>query len=192
MNTLLHRAQRTEFVVTNPSTTAPIRLTYRGVVDMTRSGDGRRVTVECSQHGFNTGDRVYISGALEPEFNTADLTDAHGMAGALIVGVPSYDEFYIMLDGSSSAATHSPAIELYADVWVRQATLIGKSAFRTANVGDVYIGTRYPNNQQPYVITSDSEAFLPAGREAVGPMTNLGDWYLDVANANDGLYVLYF
>lgn len=192
MNTISHRPQRTEFLITNPSTTSPVRLSSRTVIDISRLGTTKKVIVEFDGlHGLNAGDRLHISGCDEAEFNTASLTDAFGQAGKLIVEVPTTTTVALMLDGESGAATLT-AVACYADIWIRQATLIGKKDYRTANVGDVYIGARFTDNQQPYIITSDSEAFIPAGREGVGPMTNLADWYLDVANANDGLYVLYF
>ncbi len=192
MNTTLQRAERTEFVIVNPSTTVPIRLSSRTVIDIGRLSGTKKVIVEFgADHGLNAGDRLYISGCDEAEFNTASLTDRFGQSGKLICEVPSSSTVALMLDGSSNAATLT-SVACYADIWIRQATLIGKKAYRTVNADTVYIGTRIGNDQQPYEITSNGESFLPAGREGVGPLINLADWYLDVTTADDGLYVLYF
>jgi hypothetical protein len=192
MNTTLNRTERTEFLITNSDAAVPVRLSSRTIVDIARVSGTRKVQVEFDAiHGLNVGDRLYISGCDEAEFNTASLTDNHGLTGALIRNVYSTTIVELMLDGSTNGATLTAPV-CYADIWVRQATLIGKKAYRTVNVGTVYIGTRSANDNQPYAIASDGEAFLPAGREANGPLVNLADWYLDVDNANDGLYVLYF
>lgn len=189
MNTLNQRTTRGEFVVLNGSAATPTRLTSRNVASMVRVTGTRKVIVECFDHGFDVGTVVYIGGANEAEFNTTSLTDGFDQRGAIIVAVEG-SEFTIMLDGDTASATGS--ISLYADIWVRQATLLGKKAAQTANSGSVWIGTDPADGAQPYEITSDSEAFLPAGREGIGPLINLGDWFLDVATPDDGLYVLYY
>lgn len=186
----MHRATRGEFIVTNGSTSNPVRLTSKNISSLSRVGDTRKCIVECPGHGLTTGCVAYIGGANEPEFNTTSLTDAFGVRGALVVEVLDTAEFVIMLDGTTSLATGS--LSFYADIWVRQATLLGKKAAQTANAGSVYIGTIPGDGSQPYEIPSNGEAFLPAGREGVGPLINLADWYLDVTTADDGLYVLYF
>lgn len=190
MNTLNQRTTRGEFVVLNGSTSNPVRLTSRNLSSVSRVTGTRKVIVECPGHGFTTGTVVYIGGANEAEFNTGTLTNGFGQTGAIVSQVLDENEFVILLDGDTAAATGS--LSVYADIWVRQATLLGKKAAQTANAGTVYIGTLPSNGAQPYEITSNSEAFLPSGREGIGPLINLGDWFLDVATADDGLYVLYY
>lgn len=196
MNTTLNRTFRGEMLITNPSTSSPVRLTARTIIDISRvttQGSGnKRVVVEFdAAHGYSVGTRVYISGCDEAEFNTATLKDNFGQTGALVMAVPTTTTIVLLLEGSSGGATLT-APECYADIWVRQATLIGKKAARTSNASTVYIGGKSVNDQQPYGIEPDAEAFLPAGREGVGPLVNLADWYLDVTTNDDGLYVFYF
>lgn len=196
MNTTLNRTFRGDFFITNPSSSSPVRLTARTPTDIARDtsqGAGnKRVIVEFgSAHGYEVGARVYISGCDEAEFNTAALKDNFGQYGAIVMEVPDDSRIVLFLEGTTAGATLS-APACYADIWIRQATLIGKKAARTVNTGTVYIGKKSNNDTQPYAIASDAEAFLPAGREGVGPLVNLADWYLDVTTNNDGLYVSYF
>lgn len=196
MNTTLNRTFRGELLITNPSTSSPVRLTARTPSDISRDnsqGPGnRRVYVEFpTPHGYTVGSRVYIDGCDEAEFNTASLKDSFGQTGALVMEVPDDSRIVLLLEGTTNGATLT-APTCYADIWIRQATLIGKKAFQTPNVSTVYIGGRSFNGQQPYEIDPNAEAFLPVGREGVGPLINLADWYLDVTTNDDGLYVLYF
>ena len=188
MNSYLNQTYRNEFIKTVAASGTPERLTSRAVSAINRSGTTREVIVECPGHGFVLGSRVYIGGASEPEFNTGIIRNDFGGYGATIRRIESETEFILLLDGSSSAATGGPLV-LYADVWVRQATLLGKNAARTNNTGTVYIGTSPTNDAQAFPITAGAEAFLPAGRESVGPLINLADFWLDVTTNNDGVYV---
>jgi hypothetical protein len=180
MNTVLKRSYRAEFVKTVAATGTPERLTSRSVTSIARSGTTRRCLVTITGHGFTPGAVVYFSGAAEAEFNGTFN----------VASVIDDDTFYILIAGSTAAA--SGTLVCYADIWVRQATLLGKKGPRTNNAGNVYLGTKAADNLQPYELPPNAEMFLPAGREGVGPMINLADWYLDVANNDDGAYVLYF
>lgn len=183
MNTSLHKSYRAEFVKLVAAAGTPVRFTSRSVTSIARSGTTRRCLVTITDHGYTPGAIVYISGAAEAEFNTA--------AGVTVAQVVDADSFYVLLD-YTSATSATGTVVCYADIWVRQATILGKKAEQTANTGNVYIGTKAAATKQAYTIASDTEAFLPAGREAVGPLVNLADWYVDAANNGDGIYVLYF
>lgn len=183
MNTSLHKSYRAEFVKLVAAAGTPVRFTARSVTSIARSSTTRRCLVTITNHGYTPGAIVYISGAAEAEFNTAD--------GATVVQVVGADSFYVMLD-YTSATSASGTVVCYADIWVRQATVLGKKAEQTVNVGNVYIGTKAAVGKQAYTIVSDAEASLPAGREGVGPLVNLADWYVDAANNGDGIYVFYF
>lgn len=183
MNTLLSLTKRNEFIKTVASTATPERLTSGAISAISRLGDNElfvEATVSPSPHCMLPGDVINITGAAEDEFN-----------GAFTILKRSADDKVIFeCPGESASVTGTPVY--YADVWIRQATLLGKKAARTNNVGNVYLGQRAADGEQPYELTPNGEMFLPAGREAVGPMTNLGHWYVDVLNNGDGVYVFLF
>lgn len=193
MNTMLSQTQRAELLKTVASSSVPERITSRSVTSITRiagtqiggaSVGGRRCRVVCTAHGYSDGAVVHLSGANEDDFNT----DADG---ALITVVDA-DTFDVMLDDNDGDTSATGTLVCYADIWVRQATVLGKKAAGTVNAGNVSIGTKSADGAQPYVIAPDGEAFLPAGREGAGPRINLADWFVDVATNGDGVYVLYF
>lgn len=183
MNTLLSLTKRVEFIKTVAATGTPERLTSGTITAITRLGDNERfveATVTPDPHCMSPGDVINISGAAEDEFN-GDFT---------ILKRSGDDKVIFECPGESTSVTGTPIY--YADVWIRQATLLGKKAARTNNTGTVYLGGKSANDAQAYELTSNSEMFLPAGREAVGPMINLADWYLDAATNGDGVYVFLF
>lgn len=190
MNTQNSLTFRQEFVKTVASTTVPERVTARSITSITRIGGGRKCVIVCTGHGYTPGAVVYVSGANEQEFNTATIADAFSQLGARVANVIDADTFTLSLAGTTTAATGT--ITCYADLWIRQATLVGKKAAQTVNTGTVFIGNKSADGAQFYEIQSNNEAFLPSGREGIGPLINLADYYIDVQTNGDGLYVSYF
>ncbi len=190
MNTQNSLTYRQEFVKTTAAAGTPEKLTARSIVSMTRAGTGRKVTVVSTGHGYTPGAVVYVSGANEAEFNTATIADNFSILGARVSSVIDADTYTLNLAGTTAAATGT--LVAYADIWVRQATILGKLDARTPNTGLVYIGTKSANDAQAYEIVPNGEAFLGAGREGVGPIVNLADFYLDVITNGDGIYAIYY
>lgn len=183
MNTLLSLTKRVEFIKTVAATTTPERLTSGAISAISRLGDNERfveATVSPVPHCMIPGDVINISGATEPEFN-GDFT---------ILKRSADDKVIFECPGESTSVTGTPIY--YADVWIRQATVLGKKGPRTNNAGFVYLGGKSADGEQPYELAPNGEMFLPAGREAIGPMINLADWYLDVSTNGDGVYVFFF
>lgn len=180
MQTFLAQTARKELVKTVASSATPERFTARSISTITRFGTTRRCLVTTSvAHGYENGAIVYISGAVEGEFNTPN---------GKMINVVSATTFEIMLDGTTAAATGT--IVCYADIWVRQASILGQKDARTLNTGTVYVGGESANDKQAWPIVSGAAVSLPT--PDMGEVhINLADWYLDVATNGDGIYVFY-
>lgn len=87
------------------------------------------------------------------------------------------------------SATGTPEALTNATVLVKEVTFLGKSAPRTDNTGDVYIGITSGDNTQAFKLPPGGEAVIrvqdPSG------FINLSSWYVDVTTANDGVTVIY-
>jgi hypothetical protein len=173
--------ERGQLIKTVAAAAIPERLTSKAITSIARAGTTRKcVVTTTTPHGYTNGARVYISGANEAEFNNTTR--------GLMITVLTDTTFAILIDGTTAAATGT--LVCYADMFVRQATVLGMKAERTANAGDVWVGTSATNDLQPYVISPSREIYLNFGMPAESRI-NLGSYYLDVGNAGDGAIVLY-
>ncbi len=190
MNTANSITFRQEFTKTVASTAVPERVTARSITSITRQGTGRKCVVVCTDHGYTPGATVYISGANEAEFNTSTIADNFSILGARVSAVVDADTFVLTLAGTTAAATGT--LVCYADIWIREATLLGKKGPQTVNASSVYIGNKSADGAQSYELVTNAEMYLPAGREGIGPIINLGEYYIDVTTNGDGIYASYF
>lgn len=71
----------------------------------------------------------------------------------------------------------------------RRAWVGGFSSAQTANTGSVYLGTTATDGEQPLEIKTGEWKELKAPE---GAKLDLYDLYVDVANANDGVVVVYW
>jgi len=88
---------------------------------------------------------------------------------------------------ASSAGT--PVAFTNAVVLVKEVTILGKSAPRTDNTGDVYVGVTSGNDTQAFKIAPGGEAVIRVERQDA--FIDLSQWYVDVTTANDGVTVIY-
>lgn len=159
----------------------PERITGRTISLLQRYGTTRKCRATTSvPHGYTNGARVYISGAVEPEFNNTTT--------GFMITVASATEFYFFTAGTTSAATGT--VLCYADMFVRQATVLGQKAAQTDNAGDVRIGTPSADGAQSYRIPPGGEVYLNGGMPDESRV-NLGSYYVDVVTNADGVVVLY-
>ena len=86
------------------------------------------------------------------------------------------------------AAIGTPEALAADGTYFRTATILGKKAARTDNVGNVYIGIGATNDTQPYEIGPGEEKTLNA---PPGEKYDLNDWYCDVLNVGDGVIIIY-
>lgn len=70
----------------------------------------------------------------------------------------------------------------------REATIIGKRAPRVNNTGRVYLGVTSGNNTQSFPIGSGETVTLTAPGSL---QYDFRDWFLDVDDNGDGVYVLF-
>ena len=87
-----------------------------------------------------------------------------------------------------NASTGTPVVLTNTTVKARKITFVGKKDLRTVNVGTVWVGWFSGNDTQPIEITSGSTIGLAIPD---GAAVDLSKVYLDVANANDGVLVIY-
>jgi hypothetical protein len=73
-------------------------------------------------------------------------------------------------------------------LWVHRATIQAKKSPRAVNAGTVYIGAISTDDQQPFDLAPGQVYVIEA---VAGTFFNLGDYYLDVTIANDGVVVTY-
>lgn len=104
-----------------------------------------------------------------------------GLAAALAQALKGTGQFS---KTNSSAAT---PVAITNVLRCMEVTILGKSAPRVDNVGDVYIGPTSANDTQAFKISPGGEVLIKVTSGEI----NLGDWYLDVTTANDGVTVLY-
>ena len=187
MRTLFQQTKRTEFLVTNGSTTVPKRLSAGVITDVARAAAGSQKVVITTQsaHGLYPGCTINFIDTLDEFTGQLDVYE-----------ILTSTTFVVMVDGdtlSSGALT----IAYYADIWFRHAVLLGLKAFRTANVGNVYIGASSTNSEQPYIVEpygggGVGEVYLKSGEIGASPVyENLADYYIDVLNADDGVFIRY-
>lgn len=173
--------ERSQLIKTVASTLVPERITARSISSIARSSGTRKCLATTSvAHGYTNGARVYISGAVETEFNNATR--------GWMITVVDATTFYFFAAGTTAAATGT--VVCYADMYVRQATVLGQKAEQTDNTGDVRLGTSSTDAKQPYVIAAGREVYLNFGMPAESRI-NLGSYYVDVATNGDGVVVLY-
>jgi hypothetical protein len=87
------------------------------------------------------------------------------------------------------SATGTPEAITNATVLVKEVVFLGKSAPRTDNTGDVYVGITSGNDTQAFKISPGGEAVIRV--EDPSGFINLADWYVDVTTASDGVTVIY-
>lgn len=173
--------ERAELIKTVASTATPERITARSITSIARYGTTRKCLVTTTDpHGYTNGSRVYISGANEAEFNNTTR--------GLMITVLSTTTFIFFADGTSAAATGT--LVCYADIYVRQATVLGQKAAQTNNTTDVRIGTPSANGAQSYLVGAGEEIYLNGGMPDETRI-NLGSYYVDVQTNGDGVVVLY-
>jgi len=89
---------------------------------------------------------------------------------------------------TNDSATVPVRLVASRDVYVfRRALVFGKKTARTVNVGSVWLGTSSVNDAQPWEIRTDEVHLWDA---PPGAKIDPYDYYLDVANANDGVQIL--
>lgn len=86
------------------------------------------------------------------------------------------------------AAIATPEALAADGTFFRTATLVGKKAARTNNVGIVYLGIGSTNDTQALEIAAGQVVSITA---PTGQRYDLNDWYLDVLNAGDGVIIIY-
>lgn len=166
---------RGEFLKTVAATGTPERLTSRSITSIVRDGTSPRCVVTITAHGFINGAVLHISGAAQPEFNVL----------ASVVGIKDANSVYVNIPGVTAAATGT--LVCYADIFVTQVTVLGKKGARTANAGSIFLGINSANDAQAVEVLTNTDLTMIAVDQA----GNLANWYVDVATAGDGAYVLY-
>lgn len=93
-----------------------------------------------------------------------------------------------LLTNNASATAPMRLAPSSANLWVSRITIYGRKAVRTDNVGDVWLGTSSGNDTQPIKIGAGGEVLIEC---QPGNKFNLYDFYLDVANADDGVVIVF-
>jgi hypothetical protein len=76
-----------------------------------------------------------------------------------------------------------------AQTYFRKATILAKKAVAgTANSGNIQLGPSATASEQPYTLAPDDEITL---EPPLGAKWDFTDWYITVANDNDGVVVIY-
>lgn len=104
------------------------------------------------------------------------------IAGALAQVIKGTGQF-----SKTNASTTVPVVFTNATLQVMEVTILGKSAPRTDNVGDIYVGTTSGNDTQAFKIAPGGEASI----KVTSGYIDLASWYVDVTTANDGVTVIY-
>lgn len=87
----------------------------------------------------------------------------------------------------TNSDTAVPVAFTNVSVQVMEVTILGKSAPRVDNTGDIYVGTTSGNDTQAFKISPGGEAII----RVTGGTINLAHWYVDVTTANDGVTIIY-
>ena len=76
-----------------------------------------------------------------------------------------------------------------SQTYFRKATILAKKALAgTANTGNIQLGPSGTASEQPYTLGPDDEITL---EPPLGAKWDFQDWYITVANDNDGVVVIY-
>lgn len=181
-NILDNSYERAELIKTVASAGTPERITARTIATMQRYAVTNKILVTTTEaHGYVNGGRVYITGATEPEFNNT--------TSGWLYTVLSPTTFIFFAPGTTSAATGSP-LTCYADLHVRQATVVGMKSAQGNNTGGVRLGVGSANGAQSYPIVAGQEIYLNSGMPD-GSRVNLGSYFVDAETDGDGVVVLY-
>lgn len=106
-----------------------------------------------------------------------------GLSAAVAQAIRGYGQFSVTNDD-----VDVPVVITNATTTAESVTLLGKSAPRVDNAGDVYVGPSSGNNTQAYRVPPGGEVVIQLQK---GDATNLRLWYLDVTTADDGVTVIY-
>lgn len=163
------------WIKTVAAAASPERLTRFSVSSITQTAGVAICTINETFH-WKTGMQVWVEmqGADQDIYNNAQLVTVTG-ASTFTFPVPS---------GTVTPATG--VISGYVRLLVRQLTLIGNKAAGTGNTGTVYIGAGPVTQVLP--IATGAIYTPPVG--GLEQMISLGDIYVKVANAGDGLCAL--
>jgi len=155
--------------------TVPQRVTEFRAAEAAFTCSGTVVTVTTTRdHWMEDGDRVVVYGATPEGYNgdyivkvTGDTTFTYN------VNVPLGEE--------SGGA-------FYVRKIIIDTTILGKKAPQVLNTGSVHLGVKSKDGTQAFECAAGGEYYLtpPEGQE-----WDLADWWLDVANAGDGLVIFY-
>jgi hypothetical protein len=105
-----------------------------------------------------------------------------GLSAAIAQAIKGTGQFSTV---NSTAAT--PAQFTNATVLCMEVTILGKSAPRVDNTGDIYVGPTSSNDTQAFKIAPGGEVVI----KVTSGFINLAGWYVDVTTANDGVTVIY-
>lgn len=131
------------------------------------------VTFDVGDSKFTAQDTAVTSTALANVAN--DLTKC-------VEAVPAQ----FLKTGAIGARTAFAAVALY----FRWAIVMAyKDKAGTVNVGNVQIGVSNALNEQPITLAPGDQYVLPI---PTGAKVNFQNWFLSIANAGDGVVVLYF
>lgn len=166
-----------QYLKTVDDVAVPERITFLDNDSMIR--EGNRVTVTFfDAHGMATGDQVRVAGAAQAGYN--------GIWPVIVI-----DATTVSFDLPKTLvlpAQPTGPIEVYRDIFFRKATLLGMKTARTDNAGLVWAGWSAADGSQPFRINAGGEASFEA---PIGEKWSLGDIYIDVENAGDGVVVSY-
>lgn len=137
----------------------------------------RAVLVTCdSPHWLTSGDVLVVENAVPTGYN-----------GTYTIKVLSATTFTFQAS-SVPMVDASVAATYYAKLPVADATVMGLKAPQTDNVGAVFLGLDSTDGMQPFRVLPGGEVYLtPPEKES----WDLSDWWLDVAEAGDGVVILY-
>jgi len=151
-----------------PTAGTRIRFTQKSVTSITAAGKVATVTI--TSHGYNVGDSVTISGAVESDFN-----------GTFVVqSVPSANTFTVWIDADNPGAATGTIIA-YARKPAFWLTVVAKDT----NAGKIFIGGNSVSSSSGiYLEPGDSHTFPPGKFNYL----DLQHLYADTANNGDDLY----
>lgn len=107
-----------------------------------------------------------------------------GLAAAIAQSVKGTGQF-----SKTNADAAVPVALTNTTILCKEVVFLGKSAPRTDNTGDVYIGEKSGNDVNAFKLAPGDQAVVrvqdPAG------FINLANWYVDVTTASDGVTVIF-
>ena len=153
---------------------------YEKIYLRAKDGVGETVSLVFDTKPFSNQDTV-ITGTITANIASVTADLANDIANC-VAGTPG--QFFV------ASVVGAPSQFVGATLYCRWAMIMGcKDVAGTPNTGNVKVGVSGVVGGQPLVITPGASVVIP---QPAGAKMDLKLWYLSIANAGDGIAVIYF